>query len=498
MVHEQEDRPHSQAPSRSAEHPSGPGVMGHERQVGLDAQSSDLPEASPDMGRDRNRSVCHQDHNTTATILQLEARPTGRSYKCLPPTLDRDPLLCQPPLVSNSKGPQGGEDSESNCHTGSSGVEDTTVVPNTVGSPIRPTSSYSPTPVGDNSMSPNPTSCARRPSSVGRMGYIRTSCEAGNLSKQASDLLLTSWRDSSHKNYNSLFHKWEHWCESRDRSPVHGPVSDVNFLAELFHEGYSYSSLNSYRSAISSAHEKIDGYLVGQHPLVTRTLKGAFNKCPPKPHYSSTWKVSQVTQWLQDQKNDAIPLLTLSMKTVTLLALVRPCRSADLANLDCSSLCTRPEGTEIASCGLAKQSRPGKPLKTFFFPSFPPDENICPTQTLKVYCNRTATLHPPPDGKGPTRSFITTVKPDKPATSATIARWIKTVLSRASIDTSIFKAHSVRSASSSAAAEGVSVTEIMEAADWSSRTIFEKYYYKPKKETTYGTAVLKSASNLQN
>ena len=48
---------------------------------------------------------------------------------------------------------------------------------------------------------------------------------------------------------------------------ISGPVVDnANFLAELHQDGYAYSSLNSHRSAISSVHEHIKGYPVGQHP----------------------------------------------------------------------------------------------------------------------------------------------------------------------------------------------------------------------------------------
>jgi len=43
----------------------------------------------------------------------------------------------------------------------------------------------------------------------------------------------------------------------------------ANFLAELFKEGFQYISLNAYRSAISSVHEKIDSEVVGQHPLIS-------------------------------------------------------------------------------------------------------------------------------------------------------------------------------------------------------------------------------------
>ena len=53
--------------------------------------------------------------------------------------------------------------------------------------------------------------------------------------------------------------------------------------------------------------------------------------------------------------------------------------------------------------------------------------------------------------------------------SCTIAIWLKKTLRLAGIDVSIFPGHSVRSASTSAAAAaGVTMNDIMQAADWSS------------------------------
>ena len=76
------------------------------------------------------------------------------------------------------------------------------------------------------------------------------------------------------------------WCIERSYDPFSGPITNVvNFLAYLFKEGYQYSSINSYRSAISSVHEKVEGYNVGQHPLVTRLLKGIFHD---RSHYQGT------------------------------------------------------------------------------------------------------------------------------------------------------------------------------------------------------------------
>ena len=80
--------------------------------------------------------------------------------------------------------------------------------------------------------------------------------------------------------------------------------------------------------------------------------------------------------------------------------------------------------------------------------------------------------------------------------SSTIARWIKACLQEAGIDVTIFQAHSTRAASSiKAALSGLTVEEIMSAADWSSKGTFQKFYYKPSHSAAFGTAVL--AANKQ-
>ena len=73
------------------------------------------------------------------------------------------------------------------------------------------------------------------------------------------------------------------------------------------------------------------------------------------------------------------------------------------------------------------------------------------------------------------------------------------MLNNAGIDTSIFKAHSVRSAACSSASEaGVTTATILDAADWATETVFQRFYYKPKHNTTFGHAVLSQLSTTDN
>ena len=88
------------------------------------------------------------------------------------------------------------------------------------------------------------------------------------------------------------------------------------------------------------------------------------------------------------------------------------------------------------------------------------------------------------------------IKPHLLVTSSTIARWLKEVIRDAGIDTNIFKAHSVRAASTSAAAMlGISTNEILEATDSSTESTFQRFYYRPTHSSVFGKAVLSATNN---
>ena len=78
----------------------------------------------------------------------------------------------------------------------------------------------------------------------------------------------------------------------------------------------------------------------------------------------------------------------LTFKTVILLALTRPSRSVDLANLTGNNY--SPEGVTFALTKLAKQSTQSKPVTEIFFPYFQLGDNyVCPLTTLQAYEDRT-------------------------------------------------------------------------------------------------------------
>ena len=240
--------------------------------------------------------------------------------------------------------------------------------------------------------------------------------------------MFASWRPKTNTNYGSYFAWWTDWCKQRNTDPLKGIISDiVNFLADLYAKWYQYQLLNSYQSAIASAHERVDGMSIGEHPAISRVLKGTYQSRTPVPCYSAFWDVGVVIEYLMTLKhNESLSLCMLTLKTTMLLALTRPSCAEDLDILDIQTRSFLAKGVVFRSTHISKQSRPSKPLSDFFFPAFQEDSNICPVATLKAYEDRTLQFRKDDSNVFKSKLFLSWIGKHDPAYSSTIARWLKT------------------------------------------------------------------------
>ena len=230
---------------------------------------------------------------------------------------------------------------------------------------------------------------------------------------------------------------------------------------------------------------------MGQHPLVSRLLRGVYNIHPPQPRYSTTWDFDVVIKYLQSLgENDTLLLKTLTQKLALLMALVGANRVSELQALDLRYWTYRPEGVCFQLLTLSKKRKAGAPPKQFTFGAFPNDSRLCVMSCLRQY--EAVTLeHRESDPRNPQLLFLSYIKPHKPVTSQCIANWLKEILGKAGIDTSVFKAHSVRGASSTAASvKGVLIEDILRTADWSTNSTFRRFYYCPVQTNNYAQTLL--------
>lgn len=244
----------------------------------------------------------------------------------------------------------------------------------------------------------------------------------------------------------------------------------------MYESGLSYSSLNVARSAVAQfLHFGKKGETLGKHPLVTRFFDGLFRLRPPAPRYSTTWDVTIVLKYLGSElaNNEALHLKEFSQKTVTLLALLSGQRCQTLHAIKIDNISFSEDSVVIVIDEAIKQSRPGVPNPVLEFKSFCENRAICIVECLRVYLKRTETL------RKTNELFLSYIKPHKAIGKNTVSRWVKEILTKSGIDTSVFKAHSTRSASTSSAKEsGLPLTSILETAGWSNARTFHRFYYR--------------------
>ena len=253
----------------------------------------------------------------------------------------------------------------------------------------------------------------------------------------------------------------------------------LEFLHDLFKQGYSYSTLNTARSAVSSICLNVqsgkDCNSLGKHPLVCRFMKGVFNKTPPTPKFNEIWSVDIVLEYLKlFHPVQTLKLKDLTFKLAVLVALVTGQRCQTLACLDISEDYMKKfaDYYSFALTKHLKQDRPGKNSGNIRLYKYNQVE-LCVSETLTEYLSGTQSL------RKSSQLFVSYIKPYDKVSSATIGRWIQAVLAQAGIDINIYKAHSTRSASTTKAAKVLPINMLLDLAGWSQESTFRQFYDKP-------------------
>ena len=407
----------------------------------------------------------------------------------------RGKCLCIPPILHDTKMPcQSAEGGGRHSYNNPSMAE-STILPSAPGNVCGLSNTAAPS---DGSItSPGGTTAptnSKRDSKISGVENLRRSTEMQGFSTQASELLMSAWRKGTQSAYNYCWKQWHSWCDKRKIDPFCASLEHItNFLAELYEQGYEYRTINNYRSAISAFHPEIGGMKVGQTNTIKQLMTGIFNSKPPLPRYTETWDVDQVLKHLVNlEENNSLSLKVLSHKLVTLMALTSASRSSALHKLDTRSMQVSQKEVVFTITGLTKTRKVNdKPLVLTF--------TECENEKLNVktcildYLERTRLLR-----ENDTQFLISHVKPHKAIKACTIATWLKQMLFSAGIDTSVFKAHSTRGASTSKANKfGLSIGQIMTQANWKSATTFQRFYKKTIQETStsqeFASAILNIA-----
>ena len=280
---------------------------------------------------------------------------------------------------------------------------------------------------------------------------------------------MKSWRPKTKKQYDVYLSRFSKYCHDKGLHPLQtGANVLIDFLTSMFENGFGYSAINTARASVSSLNGQ------GSHPLVCRFMKGVFNLRPSRPRYSQIWDVSIVLNFLR-QLSPArdLTLQTLGAKLLTLCALVTGHRCQTFHAMDINHMELSRSKVVFRIDELLKHNSPKNPMTVITLNAFPDDRRLCVVTYLKLYLKRTKML------RSSTKLFVSTYGPHSGVSKDTLSRWIKMLLNKAGVNTMVYKAHSTRAASTSAAAQTLEISHVLRTAGWANEQTFAKFYKKP-------------------
>ncbi len=285
--------------------------------------------------------------------------------------------------------------------------------------------------------------------------------------------MMASLSENTLKQYNTTFRLWWRFCFQTGISVYEATTEElIRFLHNIFETAnLKYGSFNSHRSALSLILEPS----VTDNPILNRFMKGLSKLRPAAPRYNATWDPNSLLQYAERLPNP-LTLQELSRKLVTLLCLITGHRLQTIAKIKLSNFIYGEDAIQILIADPIKTSGRNQLQPTLHIPFFKEKRFLCCASALTEYIDRISCLR-----HGQDTLFLSYRRPHLVASKQTLSRWVKEFLQAAGIDTSVFKAHSTRHSSTSAALRnGIAVDVICKTAGWSQRTAtFAKFYNRP-------------------
>ena len=258
------------------------------------------------------------------------------------------------------------------------------------------------------------------------MSIVRTQLQKSGISEEITDTIMSSWREGTRNQYESVLKQWIIFCSERNESTVPKSARQLlEFLQKLFNKGLGYSSLNTARSAISSlaiVNDKDNNSTMGNNPLVRLFMRGVFIKRPQIPKTLTVWNPEKVLRLLKSwSPMKSISRKKLTFKTLMLMLLSTGHRGQTILSCNLTHVHVGHNKIVFLVDKLLKTSKPGCHISEVSLCSYS-DTNLCPVVYLKEYIKRTRKI------RQSAQLFVKLSKPHDKISRATLRRWTKTTL----------------------------------------------------------------------
>ena len=267
-----------------------------------------------------------------------------------------------PPLQFDRSGVEESTSGSSKFNSNNTGLADTSLVPKSTANVNKET--YFNTKLSETVSKPDggrtPVSVKQKLKTCG-LDSFRGRLESKGISENAAYLITAARRRGTYAHYESSWRKWTSWCATKQIDPFRCSINFIlDFLAHAFREGFQYSTIAGYRSAISAYHDPIDNEPVGKHHRVSALLAGIHNERFPQPKNNFIWDVEVVVKFLASISEEQLSDKLLTLKLTMLMSLASAARAHEICFLDTQFLVKHHS---MYSFALGKPTKTSKPEK---------------------------------------------------------------------------------------------------------------------------------------
>jgi hypothetical protein len=326
----------------------------------------------------------------------------------------------------------------------------------------------------------------------GRMAVIKQAYEKWGLRQGAQSYVTQTTRESTSYQYDRAWDRWWTWCN--DQYPRQDPMEyDPNLVTEWLasNKTLAQSTLNCLRTGVASVwdiwhqHEQ----KLAESPPIKAFFKAHKRKQPViKKKTDEIWDVKIMVNWLRTWGlNEDLELEKLQLKVMMLLCLFtfgRP--RSDIGRIqhgDIEWVYENSNNTNTLTGVRILMREPKEAQQKYAtISTLPNQQNMCVVSTLQTFINKTASIRTHLESDH--TLFLAYINhPTKPPGNIhpkTVAQKLKQVMEQAGIDTIKYTAHSIRSASATAAYEaGIKKKDIKRHGNWSLKAnTLETYYLR--------------------
>ena len=437
-----------------------------------------------------SRLVCYLRKSPMLDLFLSLPGSDGCRHECVPPTMGRSSSLHVSSMVHYSQG--AGEApgiSGDGAHVGDSVLASATLVsrpPSPVAGPSGGSASTSRPPAPASISQSLPGSPQAAPSCLETLQcFTRADGFSFAVAFQAS----LSRRPSSRKAYQLKWQVCRSWCHPHGHSCLSPPslAKAADFLCWLqTAKGLSVFSIRGYRSMLSTVF-RFHLPSLSSHPVIRDLLRSFCLSVADRQLRPPAWDLSVVLRFLNTSAFEplsAAPLRALTQKVLFLLALATAKRVGELQALSAVVTFVRGDAclsyipqfvakSESLTCSIPR-SFLVKSLSDFAA-GLDEDLLLCPVRALRIYLDRTNSLAPLRH-----RIFVSPRCPSRPLSKNAVSFFLRELISAAGAsrpEVGRVRAHEVCGVSASVAFHrNWSVSAVLEAATWSSSSVFSSFY----------------------